>query len=130
MVITLLYCSRSRMPTRGPPMGDLAAQCRRNNPRLGVTGALVADEGAFFQVLEGEADVVDSLFAVIAADPRHRDVRRLVRAPLAARRFGRWSMKLIDGDRYAHLARVFRYERLAAAERSELEKRVALLERL
>ena len=130
MVITLHYCSRSLVPTRGPSMDRLAEQCRRNNPRLGVTGALIVDDGAFFQVLEGEADDVDSLFAVIAADPRHRDVRRLLRAPLAARRFGRWSMKLIDGDRYAHMGRLFRYERLAAAERSELQKRVALLERL
>ena len=65
---------------------------RRRNARLGVTGLLLYDAEHFFQLIEGEDEVVDSLFRTIAADTRHRDVRVLSEGPIARRSFASWSM--------------------------------------
>lgn len=66
------------------------------NPQLGITGALVHDRGRFLQVLEGEAAALDTLVAAIQRDPRHRDMKPLVRAPIRERTFTGWSMATYD----------------------------------
>jgi hypothetical protein len=66
------------------------------NPQLGITGALVHDRGRFLQVLEGEPAALDTLVAVIQRDPRHRDMKPLVRAPIRERTFTGWSMATYD----------------------------------
>ena len=65
---------------------------RRRNARIGVTGLLLYDAAHFFQLIEGEDEVVDSLFRTIAADTRHRDVRVLSEGPIARRSFAGWGM--------------------------------------
>ncbi len=66
------------------------------NPQLGITGALVHDRGRFLQVLEGEAAALDTLIAAIQRDPRHRDIKPLVRASIRERTFSGWSMATYD----------------------------------
>lgn len=66
------------------------------NVELGITGALVHDRGRFLQVLEGERASIDTLVAALARDPRHRDMTKLVRAPIRERTFAGWSMAVYD----------------------------------
>ena len=66
------------------------------NVELGITGALVHDRGRFLQVLEGERASIDTLVASLARDPRHRDMTKLVRAPIRERTFTGWSMAVYD----------------------------------
>ena len=66
------------------------------NVDLGITGALVHDRGRFLQVLEGERASIDTLVAALARDPRHRDMTKLVRAPIRERTFAGWSMAVYD----------------------------------
>lgn len=73
-------------------MATLLAEAQWNNQRRGLTGALAAHDEVFFQVLEGPADVLDSLLARLSSDPRHKDLQILGRRPIEARRFGDWSM--------------------------------------
>lgn len=70
-------------------MVELAAA---RNAGLGITGFLHREEDMFFQYLEGPAAAVAAVFASIAADPRHDDVRLLGQGPLAVRRLADWSM--------------------------------------
>lgn len=64
----------------------------RNNPALGVTGALLYSGGWFCQVLEGEEDVLDELFETIQMDPRHNQVTVLHFDEIETRGFDEWAM--------------------------------------
>ncbi len=73
-----------------------------NNSRLQITGALTVSNGRFVQILEGPRVNVDALFARVATDPRHADVRVVARRDIDARSFAAWSMAYVgrgDGNR-------------------------------
>jgi len=53
---------------------------------------LLYSVGSFFQVLEGEEATLLELFAIIATDPRHRNVTKIIQEPIARRVFGDWTM--------------------------------------
>lgn len=65
---------------------------RKNNPALNVTGALLACDNWFVQVLEGRRIDVETLLDRISADASHMQLRRVLSLPLTERRFARWSM--------------------------------------
>lgn len=68
---------------------------RRTNQRLGVTGALMFNGGAFAQVLEGPQKGVEQTFERIQCDPRHGDVTVLEGGPIRERGFVNWSMAFV-----------------------------------
>lgn len=70
----------------------ILAASRRNNARLGVTGALMFNSGAFAQVLEGPQQGVEETFERIQRDARHGDVTVLECGPVRERGFADWSM--------------------------------------
>ncbi len=67
-------------------------QSRKNNTKADITGILLFENGAFFQVLEGEEETVTSTYDNIEKDPRHDRVTKLISEPIAERAFGEWSM--------------------------------------
>lgn len=69
-----------------------------NNRRMDVTGMLAQSDGHFAQVLEGRTDVMRTLLAKIAVDPRHRALRSLLQDSIERRQFSRWSMGLVRRD--------------------------------
>lgn len=94
-VVNLIHCiysSRATAPMGEPQIQSLLARSRANNATRDITGMLLYIEGSFFQVLEGDAAVVDALYEVIAADSRHDRVTQIIREPIARRSFGEWSM--------------------------------------
>ena len=103
-LIRLVYASRSTIESSekqqglDPGVARILAKSRRNNARLQIAGGLLFGEGYFLQCLEGEADVVNSLYAKIAADLRHRDVTVLAKTSIPVRSFGAWSMKYVPGE--------------------------------
>lgn len=94
-VVTLIHCiyaSRATSPLSEADIESLLLSSRRNNLRRDITGMLLHIDGSFFQVLEGEAAVVDATYEVIARDARHDRVTQIIREPLAQRSFAEWSM--------------------------------------
>ncbi|MET0291132.1 MAG: BLUF domain-containing protein [Steroidobacteraceae bacterium] len=92
---TILRCAYTSMasPTfRESDIPALLEKSRANNSRAGLTGMLLYMEGTFFQVLEGDAATVDSLYDTISRDPRHSRVTRIIREPVARRDFADWTM--------------------------------------
>jgi len=82
-----------------------AAQC---NEQLGITGVLLYGGGRFFQLLEGDADAIESLYlGKIALDPRHAGCMVLLNEPCDRRLFPNWSM-----------GRLFLQQEKGAAQRS------------
>ncbi|MBY0296220.1 MAG: BLUF domain-containing protein [Methylobacterium sp.] len=68
---------------------------QRNNARAGVTGALMFNDGAFAQVLEGPRKGVEETFERIQCDDRHGDVTVLQCGPVERRGFANWSMAFV-----------------------------------
>lgn len=91
-LIQLVYASAASRAFSRSELTDLLIRARENNARQHITGALLYAGHSFFQVLEGEVDVVDALFAKISADDRHRDITLIVREPIKGRSFGDWTM--------------------------------------
>jgi hypothetical protein len=109
----LVYYSRNR--AAGAPDGmaitidHILASARRNNVRVGVTGALMFNAGCFGQVLEGPKEAVMHTFERIQQDERHGDLSVLSFGPVTARAFDHWSMGFVgdslpDSERYQTVA--------------------------
>jgi hypothetical protein len=91
-VISMTYVSTAAVPFGDAEVRELLRHSRENNTRLGLTGMLLFKDDQFMQVLEGDDEKVRTLYGVIAADPRHTDVRTLLDAPITRRQFSEWSM--------------------------------------
>jgi len=95
-LIQIIYCSAAKHNFSKSELAHLLAKSRSNNLKNSVTGMLLYAEGSFFQVLEGEPDVVERLFETIRLDRRHKDVTLIIHEPIAVRAFGDWTMGYSD----------------------------------
>lgn len=92
MLVSVVYMSRAVVPFDDAALAELLREARLRNEALGVSGILLAKDGRFMQLLEGPAFSVDDRFGVIAKDPRHSEVKSLIREDIERRRFDGWSM--------------------------------------
>ncbi len=99
-VFRLIYNSHSRIADdqTTSELGAIFTSARRNNQRLGVTGALVVTDDSFVQALEGDEAVVRDLYDGISRDDRHDQVTVLQEGVVDGRTFGRWAMAKVAAD--------------------------------
>ncbi len=92
-LIHCIYCSAiTEEELSAENLEEILEQSRNNNQKCDVTGILLFESGAFFQVLEGDRAVVEALYRKIEGDPRHQRVTKLISEPIEERAFGEWSM--------------------------------------
>lgn len=91
-LISLVYVSFASHDLSDDELKAILAKAREKNKRLNVTGMLLYRDRFFIQVLEGEQDVVEPLFDVIAADDRHTNVLKIYSNEISERSFSDWSM--------------------------------------
>ena len=90
----LVYTSNANLGLTETELQGQLAHWRSTNASLNITGLLLFSTGGnIMQVLEGEALEVQRLYAVIAADVRHRNVVKLADGPVPDRAFADWSMQ-------------------------------------
>ena len=87
-----IYASAASPELASPELRNILTVSRRNNEGLGITGILLYVEGSFFQVIEGESDIIQALYERIARDPRHTQITQIICEPIAKRHFDRWAM--------------------------------------
>ncbi|MBA4008995.1 MAG: blue light sensor protein [Erythrobacter sp.] len=87
----LIYRSQPFGFDRSVLAGILSA-ARRNNPRDGITGALVCRQDLYLQLIEGPAEAIDALYARICEDDRHANVELLLSEDMGERLFPNWAM--------------------------------------
>ena len=118
-IYRLVYTSRNLLEggeeEQKAAIAGLLAVSKRNNARVGVTGALLFNGGSFAQVLEGSRVAVEATFERIQRDPRHSDVAVLQCEPVATRGFPNWSMGFVgDSPRgralWAEVARLTNFD--------------------
>lgn len=92
-MLTIMYRSEAVALLPFTDLTNICIASAHKNRALGITGFLIEFEGIFLQVLEGEPEAVDALYARICRDTRHRNVELLLReVGDAGRSFGFWAM--------------------------------------
>jgi hypothetical protein len=94
----MVYVSAATKPFTPADLRELLAKARTHNSSVGVTGLLLYHKLSFFQILEGQAQVVTPLFSRIERDPRHHSVLLLSKKDAAERNFGDWSMGFVAAE--------------------------------
>ncbi|MDB5964256.1 MAG: blue light sensor protein [Polaromonas sp.] len=88
----ILYVSTLAPQAPVSIVAEIANRARNFNEAHGISGLLIFDGLRFCQQLEGSQKQVLALLERIRQDPRHVDVEVLHHAPLAERRFRRFSL--------------------------------------
>lgn len=78
-----------------PNVARILAKSRINNRRNGLVGVLYFGDGCFFQCLEGEETAIDTLYAKLMDDTRHKEIKLFSRKPVTALTFPDWAMKYV-----------------------------------
>lgn len=91
-LIHCIYSSVEAVEFSPEDISELLEQARINNATLGVTGMLLYDKGAFFQLLEGQQEVVDPLLKKIQGDERHEHFIKIIQEDIEQRDFAEWTM--------------------------------------
>lgn len=92
MMHTLIYSSASSSLFSNEEITDILNKSRSNNLKLNITGLLLYHEGSILQILEGEREVIYSLFNKIRLDERHKSIIKLLDKNIKERSFPDWSM--------------------------------------
>lgn len=71
---------------------------RNWNNENGITGILLYSEGNFFQVLEGDQGLLETLFLQIKNDDRHYDVMTIFKKEVPQPKFIQYSSNFISLD--------------------------------
>ena len=96
----------------------LPKKARDNNREIDVTGVLMASGNLLFQVLEGPAEAVDSLYEKITRDTRHTHVVLLgSEHSVTDRLFPDWAMRAVSLEE----SRAARLEPLSASVEAVME---------
>ena len=88
----IVYVSTAARPLALAVLRHIQERAQARNLNENVTGVLLYSDGAFMQYLEGPAQGLYRVYAVIKADPQHYGIVDLVREPIAEREFSGWSM--------------------------------------
>ncbi|RKG30234.1 BLUF domain-containing protein [Acinetobacter tianfuensis] len=77
-------------------LSDILAAARNFNQLNGIHGVLYYAEDYFFQCLEGDAELLEKLYAKIERDPRHHQLLRFANICIEQQYFKHWSMKYVN----------------------------------
>jgi hypothetical protein len=93
MLVRLIYVSEATAGITIVDVEEILKLARRSNQLNDISGMLLFDRESFLQVIEGDAEVVTSLFRRIANDTRHRRLKLLQFGEVGQRMFEQWTME-------------------------------------
>lgn len=88
----LVYISSAYKLLNQDELLDILVASRRNNMQRNLTGMLLYGEGTFIQVLEGDPETLKQTYKVIQADPRHKNIIKMMEGDTTERYFPEWAM--------------------------------------
>lgn len=92
MLAQLVYVSNRKKKPAENEIEEILDACKRNNPALGITGALLYSDKKFMQLVEGENKVIMELYDKIKGDTRHENCVMLSYMSIKERAFPSWHM--------------------------------------
>lgn len=93
-LIKLIYRSKATISLDHTMLDNLKNISRFNNMIDQITGLLIYSEPYFFQVLEGNKELVERTFEKIKGDKLHNDIELLEIQSINTRNFAKWGMGL------------------------------------
>lgn len=101
MLSHLVYVSVRKKECTDEEIEKILAACKRNNPKLDITGVLLYSKTHFLQYLEGDYKEISGLYEKIKSDDRHKNVVLITTGKIEERTFPSWEMgsKEINEDK-------------------------------
>ena len=96
MLVRLLYVSQPVGPVTTTVTTSILEKSSIYNKKENITGVLCQGSGLWLQVLEGERHQVNVLYSRIMASRDHHNIELLSMEEITQRRFGKWSMALVN----------------------------------
>lgn len=96
MLVRLLYVSRALDPNDAEAIQSILDSARQHNIGNGITGILCYGGGIYLQAIEGGRTAINELYGHIVRDKRHKDVVLLDYQEITERRFGGWTMGMVN----------------------------------
>jgi hypothetical protein len=96
MPYQIMYSSQATRPLTVNDLEEILTDARTGNQARNVSGALVYVDDVFFQLIEGDKEVIQNLMASIASDSRHHSVKVFYEAEVDVRAFESWSMAYLS----------------------------------
>jgi len=98
-------------------VADIVGHAQVRNAERNVTGGLVVHGGYFFQVLEGDRQVLTRLITRIFQDPRHTGCELMLFDEIGERMFPDWTMRAqLSDDVVSHALTDFGLPRVLQPE--------------
>jgi len=91
-IYQLLYLSSAKPELTEEALLKILSESQQRNAAINITGLLLHSDGNIIQVIEGEKDPVEQLFAKIERDARHHHVIVLSRKMVTKRDFPEYKM--------------------------------------
>ena len=89
---TICYTSNPKRELSILELEALYDSSKRNNDKLSITGILVLHNNIFFQILEGEETVVNTLYQKIKKDPRHKNINEVLNFSIKEKTFNEFGV--------------------------------------
>ena len=96
MLVRILYVSQPVGPVTTTVTTSILEKSNIYNKKENITGVLCQGSGLWMQVLEGERHQVNILYSRIMASRHHNYIELLSMEEITQRRFGQWSMALVQ----------------------------------
>jgi len=96
MLVRLLYVSQPVGPVTTTVTTQILEKSNFYNKKENITGVLCQGSGLYMQALEGERHQVNTLYSRIMASRHHNNIELLSMEEIIHRRFGQWSMALVQ----------------------------------
>jgi hypothetical protein len=96
MLVRLLYVSQPVGPVTTTVTTQILEKSNIYNKQVNITGVLCQGSGLYMQALEGERHQVNTLYSRIMASRHHNNIELLSMEEITHRRFGQWSMALVQ----------------------------------
>ena len=95
MYLTISYLSNASSELSHEEIENLMTDTKYFNDSNNISGILVYSDFTFFQVLEGESNMITTLFEKIKNDKRHYNVLKILEITSQNRRYYRYTTKFI-----------------------------------
>ncbi|WP_082992722.1 BLUF domain-containing protein [Erythrobacter sp. QSSC1-22B] len=102
MIKSILYVSAHQLEHEllEEELADIVNASKRKNGAANVSGALIATDRYFSQILQGPIAGVDSIIAAIAKDTRHEDIKILEDRAIEQRNCRDWRLAYFGNAGY------------------------------
>lgn len=97
----ICYVSNANKDLSQQQIKSLLDFCQESNEQLSIKGILLYSEGNFFQILEGEKEVVLPVFHKIQKDSRHYGLIQIMGQDIAEGAFDGYKADILEDSKHS-----------------------------